>query len=88
MPALLGGLRLLIVDDEPDARELLAAVLTQWARASQVVASADEALGASRRERPHVLVSDIGMPGEDGYALMRRLRAARATAARACRRWR
>ncbi|MGZ3429689.1 MAG: response regulator, partial [Polyangia bacterium] len=39
-----------------------------------VVASADEALAAIERERPHVLVSDIGMPGKDGYALMQRLR--------------
>ncbi|MGZ3425755.1 MAG: hybrid sensor histidine kinase/response regulator, partial [Polyangia bacterium] len=73
-PALLGGIRLLVVDDEPDARELLSAALTQMGARVQVVASADEALAAIERERPHVLVSDIGMPGKDGYALMQRLR--------------
>jgi CheY-like chemotaxis protein len=41
----------------------------------QVVASADEALAAIERQAPHVLVSDIGMPGKDGYALAQRLRA-------------
>jgi len=75
VPALLGGLRLLIVDDEPDARELLAAALTQMGARVQVVASAREALDALAREPPHVLISDIGMPGKDGYALIGELRA-------------
>jgi PAS domain S-box-containing protein len=73
-PTLLGGLRLLIVDDEPDARELLSAALTQMGARVQVVGSADDALAAIEREPPHVLVSDIGMPGKDGYALLQRLR--------------
>jgi CheY-like chemotaxis protein len=72
---LLGGLRLLIVDDEADARELLAAAFTQMGARVQVVASADEALAAIERDPPHVLISDIGMPGKDGYALAQRLRA-------------
>jgi PAS domain S-box-containing protein len=74
VPSLLVGIRLLIVDDEPDARELLSAALTQMGARVQVVASADEALAAVERERPHVIVSDIGMPGKDGYALVQRLR--------------
>ena len=74
-PTLLGGVRLLIVDDEPDARELLAAAFTQMGARVRVVASADEAMAAIAHERPHVLISDIGMPGEDGYALLKRLRA-------------
>src|SRR5207302_6247885 len=58
----------------PDARELLSAALTQMGAKVQVVASADDALAAIEREPPHVLVSDIGMPGKDGYALLQRLR--------------
>ncbi len=77
-PELLGGLRLLIVDDEPDARELLAAAFTQMGARVHVVASADDALQAIDRDRPHVLISDIGMPGKDGYSLAQRLRAAEA----------
>jgi PAS domain S-box-containing protein len=74
-PDLLGGLRLLIVDDDPDARELLAAAFTQMGARVQIVESAAAALATLPRHRPHVLVSDIGMPGEDGYSLMQRLRA-------------
>ncbi len=81
-PPLLGGVHLLIVDDEPDARELLAAAFTQMGARVQVVASADDALAAIDRERPHVLISDIGMPGKDGYALLSRLRAREGDGAR------
>ena len=82
VPALLGGVRLLIVDDEADARELLAAAFTQMGARVQVVASADDAMTAIERDRPHLLISDIGMPGQDGYALIQRLRAAEAGSAR------
>jgi PAS domain S-box-containing protein len=75
VPPLLSGLRLLIVDDEADARELLAAAFTQMGARVRVVSSADEALDAIERERPHVLISDIGMPVQDGYALAQRVRA-------------
>ncbi|HEX6837654.1 MAG TPA: response regulator, partial [Polyangia bacterium] len=75
VPALLGGVRLLIVDDEPDARELLAAAFAQMGARVQVVSSADEALTAIEEGPPHILISDIGMPGQDGYALVTRLRA-------------
>ena len=82
-PVLLGGVRLLIVDDEPDARELLSAALTQMGARVQVVASADEALASIDRAPPHILVSDIGMPGKDGYALVQRLRAREAASSAA-----
>ena len=71
----LDGLRVLIVDDEPDTREMLEAVLSARGAAVVTVASAGEALGALGRETFDVLVSDIGMPGEDGYELIRRVRA-------------
>ena len=70
----LAGVRVLVVDDEADARELLEQILT-GARAEVVLAaSAPEALEALARFRPDVLVSDIGLPGEDGYDLIRKAR--------------
>jgi PAS domain S-box-containing protein len=75
----LDGLRVLVVDDEVDARELLAALLRQSGAMVTAVASAREALNAitqcSAEQRPDVLVSDIGMPVEDGYMLIRQVRA-------------
>ncbi len=70
----LNDLRVLIVEDEPDARELVAAVLT--ARGAEVVSvgSAGEALEEMERQQFDVLVSDIGMPSMDGYALIERVR--------------
>ncbi|MDB4969923.1 MAG: sensor hybrid histidine kinase [Myxococcales bacterium] len=75
-PSLLSGIRLVIVDDEADARELLAAAFTEMGADVHVVGDVDGAIEALARERPHVLVSDIGMPGQDGYSLVQRLRAA------------
>ena len=66
---------MLIVDDEPDVRELLIAVLERCKVVVFAAASAQEALAMLRQHRPHVLISDIGMPGEDGYALIRQVRA-------------
>jgi PAS domain S-box-containing protein len=67
-------LRVLVVDDEPDARELVAAVLT-WSGAEVVsVGSAGEALEEMERQQFDVLVSDIGMPEMDGYALISKVR--------------
>jgi PAS domain S-box-containing protein len=74
-PPELAGLRVLVVDDEPDVRELLVAVLEHCRVEVRAVASAAEALAAVPAFRPDVLVSDIGMPGEDGYELVRKLRA-------------
>ncbi|HZS08615.1 MAG TPA: ATP-binding protein, partial [Blastocatellia bacterium] len=71
----LKGVRVLVVDDEADARDLLTAALGQYGVEVMIAASAAEALSAVEVWRPDVLVSDIGMPVEDGYALIRRLRA-------------
>jgi len=74
-PLALQGLRVLVVDDEADARELVEAVLTRYGAAVKVAASAHEAFREVRYWRPDVLVADIGMPVEDGYSLLRRIRA-------------
>jgi PAS domain S-box-containing protein len=71
----LDGVQVLIVDDEPDARELLMSVLAQHGASVTTAGSAAEALAALDRARMDVLVSDIGMPDEDGYALIRKVRA-------------
>lgn len=70
----LANLRVLVVDDELDARELIAAVLK--GRGAEVVAveSGAEALAELERQSFHALVSDIGMPDMDGYALIKKLR--------------
>jgi CheY-like chemotaxis protein len=66
----------LVVDDEPDARELVAEMLTSASGVRVSTAgSAAEALDLVTRELPDIVVSDIGMPVEDGYALIRNLRA-------------
>ncbi|TAJ86497.1 PAS domain S-box protein [bacterium] len=71
----LSGLRVMIVDDEAETRELLIAMLTQTGAEVKACASAAEALEAIERWRPSVLISDIGMPNMDGYALIKKLRA-------------
>jgi signal transduction histidine kinase/CheY-like chemotaxis protein len=71
----LRGVRVLVVDDERDARDLLVNVFHDLEAEVTAAASAREAFDAFEKARPHVLVSDIGMPGEDGYALIRRIRA-------------
>ena len=73
--ALLEGLRVLVVDDQPDARELLTIALKQSGSEVRTSATAREALDIMDQWKPDVLVSDIGLPGEDGYELMRRVRA-------------
>jgi PAS domain S-box-containing protein len=73
----LGGRRILVVDDEADARDVLGTILSRAGAEIRVVASADEALETLRHWRPDVLVSDIGMPGDDGYVLIRKVRALR-----------
>ena len=70
----LTDLRVLVVDDEPDARELVAAVLTGRGAEVVSVGSAGEALEEMERQRFDVLVSDIGMPVMDGYALIEKVR--------------
>jgi signal transduction histidine kinase/ActR/RegA family two-component response regulator len=71
----LSGLQVLVVDDEPDARELLTTLLESCEARVITAASAAEGLEKLQKVRPHVVVSDIGMPGEDGYSFIRRLRA-------------
>jgi CheY-like chemotaxis protein len=71
----LRGVNILLVDDEADARDLTAAVLRSSGAEVIAVASAIEALRAVENTRFEVLVSDIGMPGQDGYRLIRDLRA-------------
>jgi CheY-like chemotaxis protein len=73
--ARLSGVRVLVVDDEADARDLIAAVLGQSGAEVATAASTAEALDCLGRLRPHVIVSDLAMPGEDGYTLLRRVRA-------------
>jgi signal transduction histidine kinase/DNA-binding response OmpR family regulator len=68
-------LKVLIVDDEPDARELLFELMLQVGANPCVATSCESALAAIHDEQPDVLLSDIGMPGEDGYSLIRRVRA-------------
>jgi CheY-like chemotaxis protein len=65
----------LIVDDEPDARELLTVVLTQSGAEVCAASSVVEALQQYHAHAPNILVSDLGMPGEDGFVLIRKLRA-------------
>ncbi|HEY8076424.1 MAG TPA: ATP-binding protein [Labilithrix sp.] len=74
-PSDVEGIRVLVVDDEPDARELLAAVLTSRKAKVTTAGSASDALRKLEQDLPDVLVSDIGMPGEDGYSLIQRVRA-------------
>jgi CheY-like chemotaxis protein len=62
------------VDDEPDAREMVRRALVASRAEVMVAGSAAEALEAIERFHPHVLVSDIGMPDQDGYELIRRVR--------------
>jgi PAS domain S-box-containing protein len=73
-PAELADLKVLVVDDERDARELVQAILER-ARAVVILASsAAEALEMIREHKPDVVVSDIGLPEEDGYAFIRKVR--------------
>src|SRR5262249_40759450 len=74
-PPSLSGVRVLFVDDEADARELVAMMLGQDGAEVRSGGSAPEALAACDEWRPDILISDIGMPGEDGYMLIKKLRA-------------
>lgn len=70
----LNGVKVLVVDDEPDARELIRLVLEGCEAEVITATSAQEALAVLERERPDVLISDIGMPQADGYQLIRQVR--------------
>jgi CheY-like chemotaxis protein len=70
----LGGCRALVVDDEEDARDLIAAILTRAGANVQTASSVREALEHLDASRPDVLLADVSMPGADGYALIREVR--------------
>jgi CheY-like chemotaxis protein len=70
----LDGVRVLVVDNEADARGLIGAILGNCGAEVIAVDSAAEAITEIQRHRPDVLVSDIAMPGEDGYSLIRKVR--------------
>ena len=70
----LDGVRVLIVDDDLETREMLQAVLSQCNAEVITAASATEALQEIKRRKPDVLVSDLGMPEQDGYELIRQVR--------------
>jgi PAS domain S-box-containing protein len=70
----LEGIRVLVVDDEPDARDLVSRALEREGADVRAAGSAAEALEAIDELNPDILVSDIAMPGEDGYELIRQLR--------------
>jgi CheY-like chemotaxis protein/anti-sigma regulatory factor (Ser/Thr protein kinase) len=72
----LTGIRVLAVDDQRDARALMEAILGAAGASVEAAASAEEARQAIAARRPDVVISDIGMPGEDGYALIRSIRQA------------
>lgn len=69
------GIRVITVDDEPDTRQLLTELLTQYKASVLTVTSASEVLANLQSFQPDVLVSDIGMPPMDGYTLIRQIRA-------------
>jgi CheY-like chemotaxis protein len=71
----LSNVRILVVEDDPDARELLCTLLESEGVLVTSAASAEEAMERFAETRPDILLSDIGLPGEDGCSLMRRVRA-------------
>ena len=70
----LSGVRALVVDDDQDSREMLNAALMAYGGEVRTCASSSEALKTLEEWMPDVLVSDIGMPNEDGYSLIERIR--------------
>ena len=79
---LLKGLRILVVDDEADSRDLVTAILTRCGSKVRCCESVAEALITFREWKPDLLVSDIGMPNEDGYELIKKLRKLRSKRAK------
>jgi CheY-like chemotaxis protein len=71
----LDGVRVLLVEDHPEVREVLGRLLVAFGASVTATAGVAEALEAFKRERPDVVLSDIEMADEDGYALIRKLRA-------------
>jgi CheY-like chemotaxis protein len=71
----LDGVRVLVVDDARNVRQVVTDILTQDGAKVTAVGSAEEALAALQRERPDVLLSDLAMPGKGGYWLIGQVRA-------------
>jgi CheY-like chemotaxis protein len=74
LPRVLAGLQILLVDDDPDIIELFTAVLSACGGDVVAADNASDGLALAIQTRPHVIVSDIAMTGEDGYWLVGRLR--------------
>jgi PAS domain S-box-containing protein len=74
-PITIAGVRVLVVDDDSNTREMLEEFLEQSGAVVELTDSAQSGLDALQRFRPDVLISDIGMPGADGYSFIRRVRA-------------
>jgi CheY-like chemotaxis protein len=75
IPADLSGLKILVVDDQSDARDLIKRVLEDCAAEVMTASTADEAIQLIEAQKPDVFVSDIGMPDVNGFELLRRVRA-------------
>ena len=78
----MAGLKILVVDDEADARDLVFTILTRCGSEVRCSESAAEAIQTFAEWDPDLLVSDIGMPNEDGYSLIKRLRKLRSKRAK------
>jgi CheY-like chemotaxis protein len=76
----LSGLRVLVIDDAPDTLDVLEQILTVSGAATLTAPGAGAALALLEKEKPDVIVSDVGMPEVDGFELMRRIRRRAATA--------
>jgi CheY-like chemotaxis protein len=76
----LNGVRVLVVDDEPDARALIRRILVDCQAEVGVAGSVEQALKLLPALEPHLLLSDIGMPDQDGFELIRRVRSSGRTA--------
>jgi CheY-like chemotaxis protein len=81
-PQSLAGMRLLIVEDEPDARYMLKVMLQQCGAEVMAVQSAKEGLREMEDWRPDLMISDIEMPEEDGYSLIQKVRSSEGRASR------
>ncbi len=75
IPRVLVDRRVLVVDDDADMRELLAETLMDAGAEVHVAETADAAFAELATFAPHALLCDVSLPGEDGYSLMRRIRA-------------
>jgi two-component system CheB/CheR fusion protein len=71
----LDGIRVLLVDDEPGAREIFSEMLTSYGATVKSASTVQKALTTFKSFRPHVLLSDLAMPEEDGYSLIKKIRA-------------